>query len=112
MSIPVGYKVRYLEEAVQIDENLPGKRRLYELETNDGKTVFRQAMNRLIPHAITERTKQGFSAPDASWFRGESIDYINQLLRNPKAKIYDFVTPEYVTTVLDQHCSGSINQDC
>ena len=58
------------------------------------------------PQEITDRTKQGFSAPDASWFRGESIDYINRLLRDPKALIYDFVQPEYVANVLDQHCSG------
>ena len=24
--------------------------------------------------------KQGFSSPDASWFRGESIEYIKKLL--------------------------------
>ena len=110
MSIPMTYKVRYAKETVHFDENLPGKRRLYELQTNDGKTVLRQAMSRLIPRDVTERTKQGFSAPDASWFRGESIDYINRLLRNPKAMIYDFVKPDYVTTVLDEHCSGSINR--
>ena len=34
----------------------------------------------------TGRRKQGFSAPDASWFRGESIDYINRLLRDPRAR--------------------------
>jgi asparagine synthase (glutamine-hydrolysing) len=110
MSIPMTYKVRYAKETVHIDENLAGKRRLYELQTNDGKAVLRQAMSRLIPRDITERTKQGFSAPDASWFRGESIDYINRLLRNPKAMIYDFVKPEYVTKVLDEHCSGSVNR--
>ncbi|MGQ9581650.1 MAG: asparagine synthase (glutamine-hydrolyzing) [Armatimonadota bacterium] len=108
--IPVGYKLRNLERIVYMDENLPGKRWLYELKTNDGKAVLRKAMSRLIPQEITERTKQGFSAPDASWFRGESIDYINRLLRNPKAMIYEFLRPEYVSKVLDEHCSGQMNR--
>jgi asparagine synthase (glutamine-hydrolysing) len=72
--------------------------------------VLRQAMGRLIPRETIERAKQGFSAPDASWFRGESIDYINRLLRDPKAKIYDFLEPGYVTGVLDEHCSGRVNK--
>lgn len=108
--IPVHYKLNSLDTLIRMDENLPWKRRFYERKTNDGKAILRKTMSRLIPPEITERAKQGFSAPDASWFRGESIDYINHLLRNPKARIYDFLTPGYVTNVLDQHCSGQINR--
>ena len=67
-------------------------------------------MSRLIPREITERAKQGFAAPDASWFRGESIDYINRLLRDRKANIYQFLEPAYVTQILDEHCSGKVNR--
>lgn len=108
--IPAHYKLRNLGRALAMDENLPGKRKLYELETSDGKAVLRKAMGRLIPTAVTERIKQGFSAPDASWFRGESIDYINRVLRNPKAMIYEFLQPDYVAKVLDEHCSGRVNR--
>lgn len=107
--LPVRHKLRHLERIVHMDENTPGKRLLYEQETNDGKAVLRRAMSRLIPPEIADRTKQGFSAPDASWFRGESIDYINQILRNPKAILYEFLTREYVTQVLDEHCTGKVN---
>lgn len=110
LRIPPRYKLRNLEQAASIDENLPGKRRLYQLQTNEGKTALRKAMCRLIPAEVLERTKQGFSAPDASWFRGESIDYINRLLRDPRAMIYEFLTPTYVTGVLDEHCSGRANR--
>jgi len=67
-------------------------------------------MGRLIPAEVSDRNKQGFSAPDASWFRGESIDYINRLLRNPRASIYEFMEPAYVADILDQHCSGKVNR--
>ena len=107
--IPVRYKLRNLERAIPMDENTPGKRFIYELKTNDGKAILRCAMSRLIPREIIERTKQGFSAPDASWFRGESIQYINRLLRDPKAMIYEFLSREYVADVLDEHCAGLVN---
>jgi asparagine synthase (glutamine-hydrolysing) len=109
LRIPARCKLRNLDSLVQVDENTPGKRFIYQLETNDGKAVLRQAMSRLIPQDIVERTKQGFSAPDASWFRGESIDYLNRLLRDRKAAIYEFLAPDYVVRILDEHCSGRVN---
>jgi asparagine synthase (glutamine-hydrolysing) len=109
--IPPKYKLQSLNRiAVPMDENNQAKRQIYELETCDGKAVLRKAMNRFIPTEIVERAKTGFSAPDASWFRGQSIDYINQFLRDPKSRIYDYLSPDYVTQVLDQHCSGTANR--
>jgi asparagine synthase (glutamine-hydrolysing) len=110
LRVPPHHKLSNLNRTVRVDENLPGKRLLYEQETNDGKAILRRAMSRLIPRETTERAKQGFSAPDASWFRGESIDYLNRLLRNPKARVYEFLSPRYVSGVLDDHCSGRINR--
>ena len=109
MRVPAHHKLRNLKLPGHVDENQPGKRLLYERETRDGKMVLRAAMGRLIPKEITDRAKQGFSAPDASWFRGESIDYINRLLRDPKAMIYEYLTPRYVADMLDEHCSGRVN---
>ena len=66
-------------------------------------------MRRLIPSDVTNRAKQGFSAPDASWFRGESIDYINALLRDPGARVYEYIQQPYVESLLNQHTSGQVN---
>jgi asparagine synthase (glutamine-hydrolysing) len=108
--LPVGHKLRNLDEMIRVDENLIGKRHRYDLQSNDGKIVLRNAMQRLIPAATVQRMKQGFSAPDASWFRGESIDYVNGLLRDPNAAMYEYLAPEYVARILDEHCSGAINR--
>ncbi len=110
MRIPPRYKLHELEQAPQVDEDEPGKVSKYRLQpTADGKIVLRQAMKRLIPDTITSRNKQGFSAPDASWFRGESIDYVNTLLRSPRTRIYDYLNPDYVTGILDAHTGGKRN---
>jgi asparagine synthase (glutamine-hydrolysing) len=77
--------------------------------TSDGKVILRAAMAKAMPPQVTGRRKQGFSAPDASWFRGESIDYINRLLRGKDARIFEFLQPAYVTRCLDEHSSGKVN---
>jgi asparagine synthase (glutamine-hydrolysing) len=107
--LPAHLKLRNLDSAPVLDENLAGKRLKYELETNDGKAVLRDAMARIIPANAAGRPKQGFSAPDASWFRGDSIGYINRLLRDPSARIYEFIQPAYVERTLDEHTAGKVN---
>lgn len=107
LKLPPNLKLRTLSNS--IDENIPYKRRLANQQTADGKTVLRQAMEKVISPEVTQRAKQGFSAPDASWFRGESIDYVNRLLRSPRARIYDYLAPSYVQRLLDEHSSGQKN---
>ena len=110
LQVPASLKLRAAGAQPAVDENEPGKRQLYEMQRNDGKMVLRSAMARLIPTSITERAKQGFSAPDASWFRGESIDYIKTLLGDPRARIYEYLQPSYVHGKLDDHTSGRANR--
>jgi asparagine synthase (glutamine-hydrolysing) len=108
--IPLPYKLRDVGWISQeLDEDDLRKYQIAGQRNGDGKAVLRQAMSRLIPQSVGERIKQGFSAPDASWFRGESIDYVNRFLRNPHARIYDFLEPAYITRRLDEHTSGKHN---
>ena len=102
-------KLTDLEHAPRVDENVAGKRLLFERESAEGKAVLRAAMAPLLPEAVTARKKIGFSAPDASWFRGESVDYVNTLLHDKRARIYEFIQPRYVANVLDEHTSGRVN---
>lgn len=108
--LPLHYKLNNLEHTVQaVDENETGKRLHYEARSQDGKYILRAAMQRLIPAQVTGGAKQGFSAPDASWFRGESIDYVNGLLRDQRARLYEFLEPAYIIRRLDEHTSGQHN---
>ncbi|MFC1936376.1 asparagine synthase (glutamine-hydrolyzing) [Chloroflexota bacterium] len=80
------------------------------LRTNDGKVILREVMSRFIPDKITSRAKQGFSAPDASWFRNETLGYIDNLLRCPNAEIYQVINPDYVQKRLNSHKTGVMNE--
>jgi asparagine synthase (glutamine-hydrolysing) len=110
MRLPVSQKLDRLDKIIEIvDENDVGRRRRRSVQSDEGKRVLRRTMGRIIPPEIVGRKKQGFSGPDASWFRGESIDYVSKLLRNPSARSYEYLDPAYVGRVLDEHSSGAVN---
>jgi asparagine synthase (glutamine-hydrolysing) len=110
LSLPPRFKLRDLERAPVVDEDEPGKTTVYRNRPSaDGKVILREAMQGLIPSEILSARKQGFSAPDASWFAGESIDYVNAVLRNPRAHINEYFEPAYVGRMLDEHTAGKIN---
>ena len=95
----------------KIDENEPGKKtNKFFQKTNDGKQILRNMMSRYIPKEIIEAKKQGFSSPDASWFKGESIEFVKRKLLNKKAKIFDMFDYQAVEILLNQHFSGKQNR--
>ncbi len=78
--------------------------------TSDGKLILRNMMKKYIPHSITEAKKQGFSAPDGSWFQGESMEYIKQSLFSKNARIYQFMNRSEVEKLVSEHMEGKINR--
>ena len=72
--------------------------------------LLRRVMERYIPQEVTEREKQGFSAPDASWFKGESVDYVRRQLFDGNASIYNFLDYHAVRKLLDVHLEGKQNK--
>jgi asparagine synthase (glutamine-hydrolysing) len=111
MKIPARLKLGNLTEVVRLNENEPGSKTLkYFQKTRDGKLLLRRVMERYIPSQITERAKQGFSAPDASWFKGESIDYVRRALCDPRARIYEYLDAGAVQSLVSDHLEGRENR--
>jgi asparagine synthase (glutamine-hydrolysing) len=111
MRLPAKMKLGNLTEVVRLNENEPGgKAERYFQKTRDGKLILRRMMARHIPSAVAEREKQGFSAPDASWFKGESIDYVRRRLLNKRARIYDCLDHKTVRGLIDDHLEGRQNR--
>lgn len=110
MRVPVKHKLKHVDRIVRMDENLPGsKRQQYFEETGDGKLLLRKALAKYVPQGYAKGRKQGFSAPDGSWFRGESIDYIRKLLCRKDARLYEFIDPGTAHALIDEHVSGKVN---
>jgi asparagine synthase (glutamine-hydrolysing) len=111
MRVPVRLKLNNLGEVVRLNENEPGhKTARYFGKTNDGKLLLRKTMQRYIPDEVTGREKQGFSAPDASWFSGESIEYVRRRLFNHRARIYDFLDRQALQELVTEHLEGKQNR--
>jgi asparagine synthase (glutamine-hydrolysing) len=111
MQCPVGLKLNNLTEVLKINENEPGdKLGQFFQKTNDGKQILRDMMSRYIPTDITRAAKQGFSSPDASWFKGESIDFVKRTLLNGNARIYDVLDRQAVAPLIEQHLRGEENR--
>jgi asparagine synthase (glutamine-hydrolysing) len=75
-----------------------------------GKVVLRAALRRALPAGWAEARKQGFSAPDETWFRGPSAAYLRELLLGPASRLRALVRPEYVAGALDEHLGRRANR--
>lgn len=109
MKIPIAHKLANLDKTIKVDENQPGKHATHFQRTGDGKLILRQTMQRLAPTRVATLKKQGFSGPDASWFRGESVDYVRHLLVDGKPRIADYLNQAFVRRILEEHLSGKVN---
>jgi asparagine synthase (glutamine-hydrolysing) len=67
-------------------------------------------MSSYVSEAVTRAPKQGFSSPDASWFRGESIEFVRRKLLNGHARIYDVLDRATVEELVGEHLSGQQNR--
>jgi asparagine synthase (glutamine-hydrolysing) len=110
MRLPVRLKLGSLDRVVRINENEPDKPNQYFKQTKDGKLILRKMMSRHIPSSVVNRVKQGFSAPDASWFKGDSIGFVRSALFNDDAKIYAYMDPNAVQRLLQEHLDGRVNR--
>ncbi|MFH1021913.1 MAG: asparagine synthase (glutamine-hydrolyzing) [Planctomycetota bacterium] len=101
LSIPPGLKV-----------DLTGTRRKRDhahMETAEGKQILRSAMERFLPPEYTRQKKQGFSPPDANWYRGPSMQYIKDILYDPKTRARPWFDPECTHKTLEEHFAGQHN---
>lgn len=111
MQCPVRLKLNNLANVVKLNENDPGhKSQIYFDRTRDGKTILRDVMQRHIPGDIVSAVKQGFSAPDASWFKGDSIEFVKRKLFCNDARIYEFMDPNRIRGLIEEHLSGVKNR--
>jgi asparagine synthase (glutamine-hydrolysing) len=104
--IPVKMKLSNLDQVVKMDENELGKMH----KTSDGKVVLRRAMSNYIPEDIHTAVKQGFSSPDNSWFKGESIEFVKSKLLCDNALIYKYMDKKSTQKLINEHLCGEQNR--
>jgi asparagine synthase (glutamine-hydrolysing) len=78
----------------------PGQRR------SDGKLILREMLKTFVPEDTAKRDKQGFSAPDASWFRNQSRGFVTSRLLDRSRPLFDYLDFDAVSSTVNTHLSG------
>tara|TARA_B100000963_G_scaffold358304_1_gene382614 strand:+ start:10722 stop:12584 length:1863 start_codon:yes stop_codon:yes gene_type:complete len=111
MKCPVDLKVNNLMKVIKLDENIHGdKKNEFFKRSKDGKQILRDAMNMFIPEEIISQPKQGFSSPDASWFRGESLKFVEKSFLRNDALIFELMEKNTIVEMVKEHLSGKKNR--
>lgn len=110
LHIPVKIKLKNINEGLKIDEDEVAKREKYFQKTHDGKIILRKVFKKYVGEKIVNQRKQGFSGPDSSWFKGESIAYVKELLLDRRAKIYDYFDYKTAKDLIYEHIEGRCNR--
>ena len=104
--IPIKYKLKNIDEIIKMDENEISKID----KSNDGKMILRKSMKKYIPENICKAVKQGFSSPDLSWFKGESIDFVKRNILQNNSNINQYMDQKVIKKLVDEHLSGKKNR--
>ncbi len=78
----------------------------FKIRGGQGKAVFKQACEPLLPHDLLYRPKMGFSVPLASWLRGPLKGRVQQALLGERMHGCGFFNPSTVRRLIDEHNSG------
>lgn len=74
-----------------------------------GKYLFRRAMEGLLPDQILLKRKQGFSAPEQSWYQGPLMTYVKSVLLDRRTLSRGFFQEAAIRRILDEHLAGKVN---
>lgn len=101
MAHSVEARVPFLDnEFVDYVRRIPSALRL---EGDVGKAILRRAMAPLLPRETATRRKQGFTPPDRTWYKGESLATVRDLVLGPRARDRGYFDMAFVERVLDDH---------
>jgi asparagine synthase (glutamine-hydrolysing) len=91
---------------VEFALNLPPQ---WKMQNGQTKLILRQAMQGLIPAAVLNKPKQGFSIPLKNWLRGPLRSFLTDTLSADTVARRGYFRPETVTRWVEEHLSGKAN---
>src|SRR5262249_11766872 len=80
-----------------------------KLERGVSKAVFREAIAGLVPPAVLDRPKMGFTMPVARWLRGELRDVCQRKVCDGALMDTGWFDPPAVRRLVDEHMQGRVD---
>ncbi len=100
-------RVPFLDnELIELARRIPAR---LQYDEESGKRILREAMRGLLPDGVLEKPKQGFSPPDESWYRGPTMDYIQETLLDPRTLERGYFQRRWIEQMLGEHAGGHVN---
>ena len=66
-------------------------------------------MEGILPAGILRKRKQGFSAPEQSWYQGPLMDYLKSVLLDSRTTGRGLFREAFIRRILDEHLGGKVN---
>jgi len=100
-------RVPFLDtQLVEFALSLPSE---WKIRNGVGKAILREALQPYLPADILQKKKQGFAAPERTWFRKSSFEYTRDLLLSPSSLNKEYIQSTYVERILREHMTGKTN---
>ena len=99
MSMAWGLEARvpFLDhELVELAALIPARHKV----SKGGKYVLKEAARRVIPGQVIDRPKGYFPVPVLKYLEGESLDFVRDILANPRARDRGLFRNDYVEELL------------
>lgn len=77
-----------------------------KMEGGVTKSILKSALEPFLPNEILYRPKMGFGVPIDEWLKSELKAFAYNTLLSTQARQRGLISPAYVKTMLDEHCSG------
>lgn len=111
MRLPIRFKLNDFQEARAFNDRMKkSEAKDVYFRTNRGKYLLRKCMKKYIPDEIASADKQGFSAPDATWFRDECSGFVRSVIYNDKARMWDILDKSVLLPMVDEHMDNKVNR--
>ena len=105
---PPSTKLQTSRVGREIDENNIVKKRVQS--DVKGKVILRNTMADILPKNVIEMKKQGFSAPDATWFRSEIKRDEFEPFTKADSTLFSYLNFDVVNEIIDEHQAGKSNK--
>ncbi|MDY0011729.1 MAG: amidotransferase 1, exosortase A system-associated [Rhodocyclaceae bacterium] len=77
-----------------------------KIKGQEGKYLFKKAMEPYLPDEVLYRPKMGFSVPLARWFRGPLKERVRQAVLGETLAATGIFNPDYLRHLVEAHQSG------
>ena len=103
MAASLESRVPFLDHPlVEFAASIPSR---YNIRGLTGKRILKAAVADLLPQSIINRRKMGFPTPWRAWLEGPAMDYVEEILLDPRAISRDLFKPHRVRQIIAEHRS-------